>query len=87
MRIRQPVGMNIKFDVGTEHYGVSYYDLPSSPKISRVGNGLEISWDVGGVLQTSASIEGPWKDVNDSSPLLIFPRPSIPAEFFRVRAE
>ena len=86
MRIRQLVGLNIEFLVGPEHYGISDYDLPASPKISQVGNGLEISWTVG-VLQTSANIEGPWKDVNASSPLRIFPRPSIPAEFFRVRAE
>ena len=57
-----------------------------SPKITRAGDALEITWGVG-VLQTSASIEGPWKDVRASSPLRIFPRPSIPAEFFRVRAE
>ena len=57
-----------------------------SPKITRAGDALEITWAVG-VLQTSAGIEGPWRDVNASSPLRIFPRPSIPAEFFRVRAE
>ena len=57
-----------------------------SPKITRAEDALEITWRVG-VLQTSAEIEGPWKDVNTSSPLRIFPRPSIPAEFFRVRAE
>lgn len=28
-----------------------------------------------------------WKDVRASSPLRIFPRPSLPTEFFRVRAE
>ena len=60
--------------------------LEDAPKITRVGDALEITWAVG-VLQTSAGIEGPWKDVNASSPLRIFPRPSIPAEFFRVRAE
>ena len=57
-----------------------------SPKITRAGDALEITWGVG-VLQTSAGMEGPWKDVNASSPLRIFPRPSLPAEFFRVRAE
>ena len=57
-----------------------------SPKITRAGNALEITWRVG-VLQTAAGIEGPWKDVRASSPLRIFPRPSLPAEFFRVRAE
>ena len=57
-----------------------------SPKITRAGDALEITWAVG-VLQTSAGIEGPWKEVRASSPLRIFPRPSIPAEFFRVRAE
>ena len=87
MRIRQLVGMNIKFDVGPEHYGFSYYRV-SSPKISRVGNGLEISWH-DGVLQSSADVDGPWQDVHLPSPvklrqLLIS---SIPAEFFRVRAE
>ena len=57
-----------------------------SPKITRAGDALEITWAVG-VLQTSAGIEGPWKDVRASSPLRIFPRPSLPTEFFRVRAE
>ena len=57
-----------------------------SPKITRAGDALEITWAVG-VLQTSAGIEGPWKDIRASSPLRIFPRPSLPAEFFRVRAE
>ena len=57
-----------------------------SPRITRAGDALEITWTVG-VLQTSAGVEGPWKDVRASSPLRIFPRPSIPAEFFRVRAE
>ena len=57
-----------------------------SPRITRAGDALEITWAVG-VLQTSAGIEGPWKDVNASSPLRIFPRPSLPAEFFRVRSK
>ena len=57
-----------------------------SPRITRAGDALEITWAVG-VLQTSADIEGHWKDVRASSPLRIFPRPSIPAEFFRVRPE
>ena len=88
MRIRQLVGMNIEFDVGHEHYGISYYDLPASPKISRVENGLQISWD-DGVLQASADVDGPWQDVHLPSPvklrrLLIS---SIPAEFFRVRSK
>ncbi len=88
MRIRQLVGLNIEFVVGPEHYGISDYDLPASPKISQVGNGLEISWD-DGVLQSSADVDGPWRDVNLRSPvklrwLLIF---SIPAEFFRVRSK
>ena len=88
MRIRQLVGLNIEFLVGPEHYGISDYDLPASPKISQVGNGLEISWD-DGVLQSSADVDGPWRDVHLPSPvslrrLLIS---SLPAEFFRVRAE
>ena len=57
-----------------------------SPRITRAGDALEITWAVG-VLQTSASIEGPWKDVRASSPLRIFPRPSLPAEFFRGRSK
>ena len=57
-----------------------------SPRITRAGDALEITWAVG-VLQTSANIEGPWKDVRASSPLRIFPRPSIPAEFFRLKPE
>ena len=57
-----------------------------SPRITRAEDALEITWAVG-VLQTSANIEGPWKDVRASSPLRIFPRPSLPAEFFRVRVE
>ena len=89
MRIRrQPVGMNIEFDVGHEHYGISYYDLPASPKISQVENGWEISWDAG-VLQIAASVDGPWHDVNLQSPVKLQRHliSSIPAEFFRVRAE
>ena len=43
-----------------------------SPRITRAGDALEITWAVG-VLQTSAGIEGPWKDVRASSPLWIFP--------------
>ena len=99
MEIRLPVGFKnpIRFDVGhglleRRLYRISYYDplsvAPSSPKISisRGKNGLEVSWE-SGVLQKSAGIEGPWKDVNASSPLRIFPRPSLSAEFFRVRAE
>ena len=82
MRIRWPVGLNIsvRFDVGPEHYSISYYDI----LISRVENGLEIFWDVG-VLQTSANIEGPWKDVIASSPLRV--NPSLSSEFFRVRSK
>ena len=57
-----------------------------SPRITRAGDALEITWRVG-VLQTSAGIEGPWKDVRASSPLRIFSRPSLPAEFFRVRSK
>ena len=57
-----------------------------SPRITRAGDALEITWRVG-VLQTSAGVEGPWKDIRASSPLRIFPRPWLPAEFFRVRAE
>ncbi len=88
MRIRQPVGMDIEFFVGPDHYGISDYDLPASPKISQVGNGWEISWD-DGVLQSAVDVDGPWQDVHLPSPvklrwLLIS---SIPAEFFRVRAE
>ena len=63
-----------------------FLDDLRSPRITRAEDALEISWTVG-VLQTAASIEGPWKDVQASSPLRIFPRPSLPAEFFRVRAE
>ena len=85
MRIRQLVGMDIEiFDVGPEHYGVSYYDLPSSPKISRVGNGLEISWS-NGVLQSAVDVDGPWQDVIASSPLRV--TPSLSSEFFRVRSK
>ena len=57
-----------------------------SPRITRAGDALEITWAVG-VLQTAAGIEGPWKDIRASSPLRIFPRPSIPAEFFRLKPE
>ena len=98
MEIRLPVGFSsptLRYDVGRglgerELYRISYYDplsvAPSSPKISisRGENGLEISWE-SGVLQKSASIEGPWEDVHASSPLQV--NPSLPAEFFRVRAE
>ena len=84
MRIRQSVGLNIKFDVGTEHYSISYYDLPASPKISRVGNGLEISWD-DGVLQSAVDVDGPWQDVIAGSPLRV--TPSLSSEFFRVRSK
>ena len=97
MEIRLPVGFSepTRFDVGRglgerELYRVSYYDplavAPSSPKISisRGENGLEISWE-SGVLQKSAGIEGPWQNVDETSPLQV--NPSLPAEFFRVRAE
>ena len=99
MEIRLPVGFSepTRYDVGRglrerELYRISYYDplsvAPSSPKISisRVENGLEVYWE-SGVLQKSTGVEGPWKDVRASSPLRIFPRPSLPAEFFRVRVE
>ena len=88
MRIRQPVGMDIEFFVEPEHYGISYYDLPASPKISQVENGWEISWD-NGVLQIAASVDGPWHDVNLQSPVKLQRHliSSIPAEFFRVRSK
>ena len=73
-------------DTGNAQFEFLFLEDLRSPKITRAGDALEITWAVG-VLQTSAGIEGPWKDVNASSPLRIFPRPSIPAEFFRVRAE
>ena len=97
MEIRLPVGFKnpIRFDVGRgllerQLYRISYYDplsvAPSSPKISisRGENGLEVSWK-SGVLQKSAGVEGPWQDVNASSPLQV--SPSLPAEFFRVRSK
>ena len=90
MKIRQPYGINIRFtDVGVRYHRISYYSVPSSPKISQVGNGLEISWHGDGVLQSSADVDGPWQDVHLPSPvklrqLLIS---SIPAEFFRVRSK
>ena len=88
MRIRQLVGLNIEFVVGPEHYGISDYDLPASPKISQVENGWEISWDAG-VLQIAASVDGPWHDVNLQSPVKLQRHliSSIPAEFFRVRSK
>ena len=99
MEIGLPVGFSepTRFDVTRwvgerERYRISYYDplsvAPSSPKISisRGENGLEVSWE-SGVLQKSAGVEGPWQNVDETSPLRIFPRPSLPAEFFRVRAE
>ena len=88
--ISLPAGMDIdiRFDVEPEHYRISYYDplavAPESPEISRGENGLEVSWE-SGVLQKSARIEGPWEDVRASSPLRV--SPSLPAEFFRARAE
>ena len=61
-------------------------DEPSPPRLSyrRLANGLEISWE-SGVLQKSPGVEGPWQDVDETSPLQV--NPSLPAEFFRVRAE
>ena len=73
-------------DTGNAQFEFLFLEDARSPRITRAGDALEITWSVG-VLQTSAGIEGPWKDVNASSPLRIFPRPSLPAEFFRVRAE
>ena len=84
--ISLPAGFDkISFDVEPEHYGISYGVIAAVvPKISRVENSLQVSWE-SGVLQKSANIEGPWEDVNASSPLQI--SPSRPTEFFRVRAE
>ena len=88
VNISLPAGkdIDIRLDVEPEHYGISYGVVDAvGPEISRVENGLEVSWE-SGVLQKSARIEGPWEDVDASSPLRIF-RPSLPAEFFRVRSE
>ena len=60
-----------------------FLDDLRSPRITRAEDALEISWTVG-VLQTAASIEGPWKDVNASSPLRIcefFPDLRFPQSF------
>ena len=62
-------------------------DEPSLPRgltYRRLANGLEISWE-SGVLQKSAGVEGPWENVNASSPLRV--SPSLSSEFFRLRAE
>ena len=62
---------------------LEFYELPVSLSITRKDGGLEIAWR--GVLQKSAEIEGPWQNVDETSPLQV--SPSLPAEFFRVRAE
>ena len=85
--ISLPAGkdIDIRLDVEPEHYGISYGVVDAvGPKISRVENGLEVSWE-SGVLQKSVGVEGPWEDVHASSPLRV--SPSLSSEFFRVRAE
>ena len=82
VNISLPAGFDkIRFDVEPEHYVVV---AAVGPKISRVENGLEVSWE-SGVLQKSAGVEGPWEDVNASSPLQV--SPLLSSEFFRLRAE
>ena len=86
--IRLPVGFDIRHidnfgrvlgPIGPEDYDLVYYDpsslVPASPEISRGESG---------VLQKSANVEGPWQNVDETSPLRV--NPSLPAEFFRVRA-
>ncbi len=68
---------------------ITYYVPPVELEISWVGNDLEISWNDNGVLQIATSVDGPWHDVNLESPIKLQRHfiSSIPAEFFRVRAE
>ena len=94
--LRVPAGMNIDnlnitpADIRIEFYGGSPPSPPdepsSAPTLSyrRLANGLELSWE-SGVLQKSAGVEGPWEDVDETSPLRV--SPLLSSEFFRLRAE
>ena len=83
--------LDIPADIRIEFYGASPPSPPDEPSLPprgltyrRLANGLEVSWE-SGVLQKSAGVEGPWEDVNASSPLQV--SPSLSSEFFRLRAE
>ena len=75
----------------TVPHGTDIYQLVPNPsfriisyhlEIRRAGNGLDLSWEEG-TLQSAPTVNGPWQDVNESSPLRV--SPSLSAEFFRVK--
>ena len=67
---------------------IEVYGFPPKPKITIRGNGIEIRWPEG-ILQSSSTINGPWKDVQPVRVHILRVRrdfrSSLPAEFFRVK--
>jgi hypothetical protein len=53
--------------------------------ISSVGGQIKLEW-IGGVLQESTSLSGPWSDsATQTSPYMFTPDPSDPPKYFRLR--
>ena len=72
-------------DVGV----IEVYEFTPKPKITIRGNGIDIRWPEG-ILQSSPTINGPWKDVQLVRVHTLrvrrsFRSSSLPAEFFRVK--
>ena len=55
---------------------------PAVLAISQAGNSVTITWDDGGQLEHSSSVNGPWSPVSGSSPANI--APSGDRGFYRV---
>lgn len=81
-----------RIDQSDHHYlgveVIEVYEFTPKPKITIRGNGIDIRWSEG-ILQSSPTINGPWKDVQ---PVRVHTlrvrrdfRSSLPAEFFRVK--
>ncbi len=69
-----------------EHYSLEAKEVkPAEPAvlaISQAGNSVTITWDDGGQLEHSSSVNGPWSPVSGSSPANI--APSGDRGFYRV---
>ena len=81
-----PRGMNLdRLSVsGFSRDNFTIYDPAARLQITRLEDGVEISWS-GGTLQSAPAVAGPWNDVNAISPVRRLRRSSLSSEFFRLR--
>ena len=81
-----------RIDQSDHHYlgveVIEVYEFTPKPKITIRGNGIEIRWPEG-ILQSSPTINGPWKDAQPVRVHTLRVRRSfrspLPVEFFRVK--